>query len=195
MGCNQSKDDNLAADFFGNERSTKGVQANDVNLKETVRTANVTTQPKAQATASGAGRKRDFVAPPSSESFIAAAPPEPRKVFSPPPKINEAPVPTTNPTPPAPDVPAPPDETVPPPTLTPVPPSSAKGLGASNRQMNTAGSKPQTSARQLNDDDFSVAPSLDVAMRSIVAQKFGDIYKKGKKVSKEFCESHKSQYT
>ena len=186
MGCNQSKDDNLAADFFGNDGSAKGSQADDVNLKETVRTANVTTQQKTQPTPSG-GRKNDFVAPPSSESFIAAAPPEPRKVFSPPPTINEAPAPTSIPAPPAPD---PEPGPAPPPTLTPVPPSSAKGLGASNRQMNAAGSKPQASPRQLNDDDFSVAPSLDVAMRSIVAQKFGDIYKKGKKVSR-FWENKK----
>ena len=37
-------------------------------------------------------------------------------------------------------------------------------------------------SRKLNDDDFSVAPSLEVAMRSIVAHKFADVYQKGKKV-------------
>lgn len=37
--------------------------------------------------------------------------------------------------------------------------------------------------RHLDDDDFSVAPSLGVAMRSIVKVSFEDIYIRGKKVS------------
>jgi hypothetical protein len=45
--------------------------------------------------------------------------------------------------------------------------------------QNTARSAP----RKLEDDDFSVAPSLDVEMRSVVSKSFEDVYVRGEKVS------------
>ena len=189
MGCNQSKDDALAAEFFGKDTSQSD---GDNGVKETVRTTNVTSKPKVQQP-TGKVKKSNFVAPPSSESFMttaAPAPPEPRKVFSPPPTIptiNESKVIS-----PAPATPRSVPDQAQPPVLTPVPPSGAKKTKpkSKNRTVKTApsfawseaSSQPQSAPRKLNDDDFSVAPSLEVAMRSIVAHKFTDVYQKGKKV-------------
>jgi len=48
----------------------------------------------------------------------------------------------------------------------------------------------KSTPRKLDDDDFSVAPSLDVEMRSVVNHSFNDIYERGKKVSSECAEEH-----
>jgi hypothetical protein len=41
----------------------------------------------------------------------------------------------------------------------------------------------RSNPRKLEDDDFSVAPSLDVEMRSITKHTFDDVYQRGRKVS------------
>jgi hypothetical protein len=41
----------------------------------------------------------------------------------------------------------------------------------------------RSAPRRLDDDDFSVAPSLDVEMRSVVNKSFEEVYVRDKKVS------------
>ena len=48
--------------------------------------------------------------------------------------------------------------------------------------LDAATNKPKQPPRQLDEDDFSVAPSLDVEVRSITKTTFDDIYIRGKKV-------------
>ena len=50
--------------------------------------------------------------------------------------------------------------------------------------LDAATNKPKQPPRKLDDDDFSVAPSLDVEVRSITKTTFDDIYARGKQVRK-----------
>ena len=48
------------------------------------------------------------------------------------------------------------------------------------------GSRPQRKSLRnvyLDDDDFSVAPSMDQDVKSVVSVSFDDVYKRGRKVS------------
>ena len=110
----------------------------------------------------GGARKSNYVAPPSSESFVQVQ----QRTVQP-----QQVTPMTPPPPPAGE-----------------PSDHSRQLKAHFQgQTNSERSKP----RKLDDDDFSVAPSLDVEMRSIVNHTFDDIYQRGKKVSRQsnnsFC--------
>mmetsp|Transcript_44514 Transcript_44514/g.107258 ORF Transcript_44514/g.107258 Transcript_44514/m.107258 type:complete len:1230 (-) Transcript_44514:3643-7332(-) len=126
------------------------------------------------------GRKSEFVAPPSSTSFhnvvAAQAQTEASKAASPSVPAPPPPLPLKNKDP-AP--PPPPGESKPP---APAPSSESTtekpktGPGGAPR----GNFKPQPQI--LDDDDFSVAPSLSTAMRSVCGHNFDDVYMRGKKL-------------
>lgn len=144
---------------------------------------------KTQVRQSNAGRKSEFVAPPSSMSFIESnpSPPTSKRLISPPPTYHEDP--TTQASArnviPDPPVQAPPPPT-PPPTMTPVPPRNNRNTGTAAAPKSSQPPMPveprNVEPRLLDDDDFSVAPSLDVAMRNIHSHSFDDVYQRGRKV-------------
>jgi hypothetical protein len=115
---------------------------------------------KAQVRQSNTGRKNEFVAPPSSMSFVGSAPSSQNSISPPP----------THTAPP------------PPSTMTPMPPRNSRNTTDSANSSQPKFEPRQVEPRHLDDDDFSVAPSLDVAMRNVVAHKFDQVYKRGRKV-------------
>lgn len=127
--------------------------------------------------------KPAYKAPPSSESFVANPPPRVDVgVKKPnvtgrnnPTSSNGAALTSLAPPPPPASQSA---VSVPPPP----PPLSGTSLEQSSKQSHQnaiQAIKPIV----LDDDDFSVAPSLAVEMRSICETKFDDVYQRGKKVS------------
>jgi hypothetical protein len=139
--------------------------------------ANDTSDPN---TSGNKQRKSTYVAPPSSESFVV----------NPTPKMDAATKKGIGPTatPVSPEKPPPPH--VAPPVPPPPPPfpgqSEVEGTSASTyaqqRSQHLPPEPPPPKPIVLDDDDFSVAPSLAVEMRSIVNHTFDDVYQRGKKV-------------
>lgn len=199
MGCGGSKDDMapLADDFFGDdgtptqERAAKKppeqVEAQQQQQKQK-RSSKSQPQyaspkpasPKSKSRSSSNNtttnnhspntkpRKSNFVAPPSSESFVAKPAFSPRKS----PKSNANAV--AAPTPP----PPPPYTT--PSSHTHQTPGGDTDFGSS--VGNSSRDSQRSPPRRLDDDDFSVAPSLDLEMRSVSTKTFDDVYIRGKQV-------------
>jgi hypothetical protein len=63
------------------------------------------------------------------------------------------------------------------------PPRSPPQTQQQRQQQQEENDSHRSNARKLDDDDFSVAPSLDVEMRSITKHTFDDVYQRGRKVS------------
>jgi hypothetical protein len=114
-----------------------------------------------------------YKAPPPAESFVA----------NPPPKVDLG-LKMTNITVTAPE---------PPPSLTsqsvvsvPPPPPPPLSTNSVDQKLKPSQQDAMQAIKPivLDDDDFSVAPSLAVEMRSICETKFDDVYQRGKKVSK-----------
>jgi hypothetical protein len=118
--------------------------------------------------------KSNFKAPPSSESFVA----------NPTPKISSGERKTPHGKGPAAASPVPPPPP-PPQAATSVPPPPPPLSGTSNEARSRPSNQEAIDYIQpivLDDDDFSVAPSLAVEMRSITETTFDDVYQRGKKV-------------
>lgn len=100
-------------------------------------------------------QKTQFVAPPSSVSF----------------GLIQSQQPSTNTT-----------------TMKPPPPPPPLATTSTMPSLHTIGgdsvsqAQQRSTPRKLDDDDFSVAPSLNVEMRSVVNHSFNDIYERGKKL-------------
>ena len=139
-------------------------------------------------------RKSDFIAPPSSESFVVNP-----AVASPAMDISPQLAAAVTPPPPPPPPHTPSEHTSSSHPSNPLsqqpqaqalqpqaPPQPPKG---SSPSINTAYSETMHThadkvPRELDDDDFSVAPSLAVAMRSVVRTSFDEIYERGPKVGR-----------
>lgn len=111
--------------------------------------------------------KSNYVAPPSSESFVQHA----------------APMATAGPQSPRVGGPVPP----PPPPLTAPSTVDASSANHGHAPPPTPSYAPSTTSSNskpviLDDDDFSVAPSLAVEMRSITNHTFDDVYQRGNKL-------------
>ncbi|KAL3945402.1 MAG: hypothetical protein SGBAC_000535 [Bacillariaceae sp.] len=133
------------------------------------------------------GRKSEFVAPPS---FYTAPPPPVSKteatsraspaVPAPPPPLPQKTRDTAPQTPPSQSKPAVAEA----PTLTPV--RNKTGTASSTTATTGPGGAPRGTRKPqpqiLDDDDFTVAPSLDTAMRSVSGHQFEDVYLRGKKL-------------
>jgi hypothetical protein len=104
--------------------------------------------------------KNDYVAPPSSESFVTnpssrSPSPEPNHVRS------KAHTKTTG--------------------LSPPPPPSKHSSSSVSAKPGNIDGRPQES-KEIGDDDFSVAPSLATCYRSVIKFSFDQIYERGQKV-------------
>jgi hypothetical protein len=180
MGCNQSKDnDKLAVEFFGNEESAIDLKPATAtsppseSFAVTARTGNSSgnkeiqgdfpvqkQQPKLKAKKRGgpAVRPREMTGHKSRKSASEFVAPPSSDMFV---------------------------DTTPSRILSPLLSQSHAAQAEEllspdvDVNVNAKTSKP----KKLDDDDFSVAPSLGVAMRSIVAVDFDNIYSRGKKVS------------
>lgn len=143
-------------------------------------------------TANSKQRKSNYVAPPSSESFVVNPTPKldasTKKGIAGPTEGNNS-VPAKLPSPPQ------VTNTVPPPPPPFLGQPTVEATSATSAYRPPPPAPPVAAPPKpivLDDDDFSVAPSLAVEMRSIVNHTFDDVYQRGKKVrsliiGKECC--------